>query len=324
MIFIKEQEDFMSKLVSVVIPVYNEEGNIYLLKERLYKVLEETKNDFELVFVNDGSRDKTLEILENMANKDDKIKIINFSRNFGHQIAVTAGLDNCNGDCAVIIDADLQDPPELIIEMLAKWNEGYEVVFAQREKRKGESIFKIATAAIFYRILKKLTNVDIPVDTGDFRLIDRKVVDSLKNMPEKNRFIRGMVSWVGFKQIGVKFIREERHSGETKYPLKKMLKFALTGITSFSFVPLQLATYLGFFVSGASFIVALWVFYLKFFTNNTIQGWASTTIIVLFLGGIQLITLGIIGEYIGRISEEIKNRPVYIVKDKINFKKDKE
>jgi polyisoprenyl-phosphate glycosyltransferase len=311
----------MPSLVSVIIPVYNEEGNVYLLKERLCSVFSKIDVDYELIFVNDGSKDNTFEIISEMAKKDDKIKVINFSRNFGHQIAVTAGIDNCAGDCAVIIDADLQDPPELISDMIVKWREGYEVVYAKREKRKGESIFKLATAAIFYRILKKLTNVDIPVDTGDFRLMDRKVVDALKNMPEKNRFIRGMVSWVGFKQIGVNFIREKRHAGKTNYPLKKMIKFAITGITSFSIVPLQIATFMGFVISGISFLYALYVLYLRLFTTQAIQGWASLAIIVLFLGGVQLITLGIIGEYIGRISDEIKQRPSYIIKDKINLKK---
>ncbi|OHD15179.1 MAG: glycosyltransferase [Spirochaetes bacterium GWD1_27_9] len=313
----------MAKLISIIIPIYNEEGNIYLLKKRLFDILEKLNENFELVFVNDGSKDKSFEILKELSKETEKIKIINLSRNFGHQIAVSAGIENCNGDCAVIIDADLQDPPELIIELYEKWKEGYDVVYAQREKRKGENFFKLATASIFYRVLKQFTNIDIPVDTGDFRLIDRKVINALNTMPERQRFIRGMISWIGYKQIGVKFVREKRHSGETKYPLKKMLKFALTGITSFSFLPLQFATYLGFIVSGFSFIIVLFVLYLKFFTNKTIQGWSSLAIIILFMGGIQLICTGIIGEYLGRIGEEVKHRPLYLIDEKVNFK-DKE
>jgi dolichol-phosphate mannosyltransferase len=254
-----------------------------------------------------------------MASEDKKIKIINFSRNFWHQIAVTAWLDNCNGDCAVIIDADLQDPPELIQKMYNKRKDWYQVVYAQRAKRKWETFFKLLTAKFFYRILKKFTNVNIPVDTWDFRLIDRKVIDSLKNMPEKNRFIRWMVSWIWFKQIGITYIRDERFAWETKYPFSKMLKFAITGITSFSFVPLQLATYLWFIVSWLSFLYALVVLYLKIFTNNTVTWWASLSIIVLFLGWVQLITLWVIGEYIWRISDEIKNRPLYLIDEKTNF-----
>lgn len=312
------------RLVSVIISVYNEEGNIAEITNRLYVVFNKIEEDFELIYINDGSTDGSQRILEELAREDERVKIINFTRNFGHQIAVTAGIDHCNGDCAVIIDADLQDPPELIHELLKEWKNGYQVVYAQREKRKGESFFKLFTAKIFYRILKSSTDFDIPVDTGDFRLIDRKVINVLGSMPERNRFIRGMVSWAGFNQKGIKYVREERLAGETKYPLKKMIKFALTGITSFSFVPLQLATYSGFAVSALSFIYALYVIYLKLFTDKTVHGWSSLMVAMLFLGGIQLITIGIVGEYIGRISEEIKQRPAYIVSSKINFEKDSE
>lgn len=308
-----------NKLISIIIPIYNEEGNIQELIKRLYSVLEKLDVDFELVFINDGSYDNSKKILTKSAEEDKRIKIIHFSRNFGHQIAVTAGIDNCNGDCAVIIDADLQDPPDLIPKLIKRWKDGYQVVYAQREKRKGESFFKLFSAKLFYRILKRLTNVNIPLNTGDFRLIDKKIINTLKQMPEKNRFIRGMVSWTGFRQTGVKYVREERFSGDTKYPLKKMIKFALTGITSFSFIPLQIATYFGFAISGISFLYALYVLYLKLFTTRTIQGWSTIMIAILFLGGVQLITLGIIGEYIGRISEEIKQRPTYIIDEKINF-----
>jgi len=307
------------KLVSIVIPVFNEEGNLPVLYERLSAVLKILATDYELLFVNDGSRDQSLALLKNYADRDVHIKIIDLSRNFGHQLAVTAGLDHCQGDCAVIIDADLQDPPELITELIAEWNSGYQVVYARRIKRKGEHFLKVFTARIFYRLLKKLANIEIPLDTGDFRLIDRKVINNLKAMPERNRFIRGMVSWIGLRQTSVQYVREERFSGETKYPLFKMIRFALTGLTSFSLVPLQLASLFGFLVSAISFLAGLYTIYLKIFTTQTIPGWTSLMIALLFLGGIQLITLGIIGEYIGRISEEVKQRPAYIVQDKINL-----
>ncbi len=307
------------KLVSIVIPVFNEEGNLPVLYERLSAVLKIPALDYELLFVNDGSRDQSLALLKSYADQDSHIKIIDLSRNFGHQLAVTAGLDHCQGDCAVIIDADLQDPPELITELIVKWNSGYQVVYARRIKRKGEHFLKVFTARIFYRLLKKLANIEIPLDTGDFRLIDRKVINNLKAMPERNRFIRGMVSWIGLRQTSVQYVREERLSGETKYPLFKMIRFALTGLTSFSLVPLQLASLFGFLVSAISFLAGLYTIYLKIFTVQTIPGWTSLMIALLFLGGIQLITLGIIGEYIGRISEEVKQRPAYIVQDKINL-----
>lgn len=232
---------------------------------------------------------------------------------------MSAGLSLCTGDCAIIIDADLQDPPELIPDLIAKWQQGYEVVYAQRTARKGESLFKKMTASVFYRLLQKFTQVNIPPDTGDFRLIDRIVIDTLLNMPEKNRFLRGMVSWTGFRQTGISYARDQRFAGKTKYPFFKMLKFALNGITSFSFIPLQLASYFGFIVSAGAFISGVYVLYLRFFTDKTIQGWTSLMIALLFLGGIQLITLGIIGEYIGRISEEVKGRPGYVIRGKVNF-----
>jgi glycosyltransferase involved in cell wall biosynthesis len=306
-------------VVSIVIPVFNEEGNITHLYERLKKITVSRSEDFEFIFINDGSSDSSIRLLTEIARHDNHAKVIDFSRNFGHQLAVTAGLDFCRGGCAVIIDADLQDPPELIEQMLEKWYEGYDVVYAQRKSRKGESVFKRISASVFYRLLHRLTDVDIPLDTGDFRLISRKVIEALKNMPERHRFLRGMISWSGFRQTGLEYVREERYSGKTKYPLLKMFRFALTGITSFSFVPLQIASYFGFTVSALSFLYAVYVIYLRIFTNETIQGWTSLMIAVLFLGGIQLITLGIIGEYIGRISDEVKQRPAYIIRNKINI-----
>lgn len=304
------------KKLSVVIPIFNEEPNIELLYLRLRKVLESIPYAWDLIFVNDGSRDNSGKIVKELRIKDRRIKYIEFSRNFGHQVAVTAGVNHASGDMIVIIDADLQDPPELIVEMVKKWEEGYEVVYAKRKKRKGETWFKLWTARLFYRLLRKITNFDIPLDTGDFRLIDKKVAENLRNMPERSRFIRGMVAWSGFRTIGIEYERDERHAGETKYPFKKMLRFAIDGITSFSYFPLQLASYLGIFFAILSFIFMVIALYLHFFTQKTIQGWTSTIIAVLFIGGIQLFTLGIIGEYLARIGIDVKQRPIYVIREK--------
>jgi dolichol-phosphate mannosyltransferase len=245
---------------------------------------------------------------------------LDFARNFGHQIAVTAGLDYAGGDAVIIIDADLQDPPEVILDMIARWKEGYEVVFAVRTERKGETWFKEFTAKLFYRIIYRITDVDIPLDTGDFRLMDRKVVHAMTRMRERNRFIRGMTSWVGFRQTGVYYVREERYAGETHYPFRKMFKFALDAITSFSYAPLQLATYLGFTIAGLSALAALLVVFARLFMGTTpFYGQATTLVTVLFLGGVQLITLGIIGEYLGRIYDEVKGRPLYLVREALGF-----
>jgi len=304
---------------SVVVPAFNEEEVIEESYKRLTKVMSSTNEKYELIFVNDGSQDRTAELIKNICKKDKNVKLINFSRNFGHQTAITAGMDNSSGKAVVVIDADLQDPPEVILEMIKKWKEGYEVVYGKRLKRKGETLFKKLTAAAFYRILNRLTTVDIPVDTGDFRLIDRKVCDVMKSLTEKNRYVRGLVSWVGYKQIAVEYVREERWAGETKYPLKKMLKFAADAITSFSYKPLRLATYIGFSLSGLSFIYLIIVICQKLFGSNTAPGWASILAVNLFFNGIILIMLGVIGEYIGRIYDESKNRPLYIISEKIGF-----
>jgi dolichol-phosphate mannosyltransferase len=261
-------------------------------------VLEKTGESWELVLINDGSRDRTPELMRALHQADSRIHYIDFARNFGHQIAVTAGIDYAQGEAVIIIDSDLQDPPELILEMIQKWKEGYKVVYAVRRERKGESWFKLFTAKLFYRLIYRITDVDIPLDTGDFRLMDRKVVDALKQMKERHRFIRGMTSWVGFEQTGVYYDRGERFAGETKYPLRRMIKFASDAITGFSFFPLQLATYLGFIIAGLS---------------------ATTLVMVLFLGGVQLISLGIIGEYLGRIYDEVKGRPMYVVNEAVGF-----
>lgn len=300
---------------SIVIPVYNEEEVIEHTYERLKTVMQSSDGNYELLFINDGSKDRSVDILLQLSEQDKTIKIVDFSRNFGHQIAITAGMDYASGNAIVIIDADLQDPPELILEMIQKWKEGYDVVYAKRTARKGETFFKKQTASAFYRTLRAMTEIDIPIDTGDFRLIDRKVCDQMNNIHEKNRFVRGLVSWVGFKQTAVEYERDERFAGETKYPLKRMLKLSLDGITSFSYKPLKLANYLGASLSVIGFVYMLIVLYQKLFTTTTVTGWSSIIVIQLFFSGITLMMLGVIGEYIGRIYDEAKNRPLYIVKD---------
>lgn len=286
---------------------------------RLTAVMESCGYPYELVFVNDGSRDRTLEILERFAAKDKRVKVISFSRNFGHQLAVTAGIDKARGSAVVIIDADLQDPPELIPDMLRLWEQGYDVVYARRKKRKGESFFKLVTAKLFYRVLDKLSDVRIPLDTGDFRLIDARVADELRKMRERNRFLRGMISWMGFRQTPLEYERNERFAGETKYPFKKMVKLALDGIISFSSKPLKLAQYLGFFAVFCAVAVFLYSVACRLIGGrNLVSGWASIMTAVTFLGGVQLISVGILGEYIARMYEESKNRPLYIIEKEIN------
>lgn len=313
----------MSVRYSVVVPVFNEEAVISECYKRLKAVMEETHDEYEIIFVNDGSRDSTKKLIDELCEKDKCVKLIDFSRNFGHQTAITAGMDNSLGQAVVIIDADLQDPPEVIPQMIEKWKEGFDVVYGKRAKRKGESFFKLITAKAFYRVLKSLTSFDIPVDTGDFRLIDRKVCDVMSSLTEKNRYVRGLVSWAGFRQTAVEYVRQERFAGETKYPLKKMLKFALDGITTFSYKPLKLASILGFLLSGFSFLYLLVVIFLKLFTDATVLGWASAMSVILFFNGIILIMLGIMGEYIGRIYEETKNRPLYVIREKKGFDESK-
>ena len=306
-------------ILSVVAPCFNEEGVLHELYRRISQVLDGAGEKWELVLVNDGSRDRTPEIMRELHAQDDRVKVVDFARNFGHQIAVTAGMDYAQGDAVVLIDADLQDPPELILEMLAKWRAGYEVVYAIRAERKGETWFKEFTAKMFYRIIYKITDIDIPMDTGDFRLMDRKVVNALKTMHEKHRFMRGMSVWVGFRQTGVKYVRAERYAGETKYPLKKMLKFAMDGITSFSYFPLQLATYIGFVAALLAVLGIIVTIILRLSGSHAFLGQATTLVSVLFLGGVQLICLGILGEYLGRIYDEVKGRPLYIVREALGF-----
>ena len=307
--------------LSIVIPIYNEEENIDSLINRLRTVVAQMQISCEYIFVNDGSKDHSFQLIKNLALADPAIKYIDFSRNFGHQIAVSAGLDLAAGDRVAIIDADLQDPPELIIEMFAKMDQGYEVVYAKRNNRNGESWLKKFTAKVFYRILKSITSVKIPVDTGDFRIIDRKVVNVLKQMPEHNKFLRGQISWIGFKQTYVEYDRKVRQAGSTGYTYKKMIRLALDGITSFSNFPLKVASICGFVVSGIAFIVMIYALYSRYISKDYVEGWTSTIISVLFLGGIQLISIGIIGEYISRLSENARNRPLYIINE-TNIKKE--
>ncbi|WP_123043489.1 glycosyltransferase family 2 protein [Cohnella candidum] len=305
--------------LSVVIPMYNEEEVIETTYRRLTSVLGTIGETYELVFVNDGSRDRTAEIMRGICEVDPHVKMVDFSRNFGHQIAVTAGMDYASGRTVVLIDADLQDPPEIIPEMVNRWREGYDVVYGRRIARRGETWFKKLTATMFYRLLRSMTSVSIPVDTGDFRLMDRKVSDTLSSMRERSRYIRGMVSWAGFRQTSVDYVREERFAGETKYPLRKMLRLSADAITSFSTKPLKLAGVLGFLLSAAGFVYLLVVLYQRLFTHSTQPGWSSLIVISLFFHGITLSLLGVMGEYIGRIYEESKGRPLYVVSEAVNF-----
>lgn len=306
--------------MSMVIPCYNEEEVIGETIKRLRIFCAELVDlDVELIFVDDGSRDRTRELLKSYAAEDSRIRLIGFARNFGHQIAVTAGIDAACGDAVVLIDADLQDPPEVVHEMIAKWREGYDVVYGTRTERPGESAFKLATARSFYRILNRLSDVPIPLDTGDFRLMSRHVVDTLRAMPERDRFVRGMVSWVGFKQIALPYKRAERFAGESKYPLRKMIRFATDGILSFSTKPLQMSVALGMLAASLALIGIFYALGLRIFTNIWVEGWTALMIAILFLGGVQLICVGILGEYIGRIYNEIKNRPLYVVQEYLGF-----
>lgn len=301
--------------LSVIVPVHNEEGNIFPLHDRLKAVLEGIGLHYELIFVNDGSRDASLLRLHELAALQPRVRYIQLSRNFGHQIAVTAGLDHCRGAAAVIIDADLQDPPELIADLWAKYKEGFQVVYARRRSRKGESLFKKLTAKAFYRLMRRMTNIEIPLDTGDYRIIDRKVIDVLKQMPEQNKFLRGQISWIGFKQTFVDYDRDERKAGRTSYTYAKMIRLALDGITAFSEVPLRLITLLGFAVSGLAFLLIIYSLVSYFFLDNYVRGWASQMVSILFIGGIQLIGIGIIGEYIARIGANVRQRPLYVIAD---------
>lgn len=297
-----------------MVPVYNEREVLPELHRRVSEVMQASGETWELVMVDDGSIDGSTEVLRALAERDGHVRVIELARNFTHQLAVTAGLDYARGQAVVIIDADLQDPPAVIPELIAKWREGYEVAYAVRAERAGETWFKQATAKLFYRLVRRIADVDIPLDTGDFRLLDRKVVDSLKSMRERHRFLRGMTSWLGFKQVGVPYRREARFAGRTKYPLRRMMRLALNAITGFSYFPLQLATYFGFACAALSALSIPVVIYLRLSGRAALTGQATTLIAVLFLGGVQLISLGIIGEYLGRMYDEVRGRPLYVVR----------
>lgn len=312
----------MSNIVySVVVPLYNEELVIDESYRRIKQVMESVKESYEIIFMNDGSRDKTRDIVEKICSEDEKIKLVNFSRNFGHQAAITAGMDLAQGAAIIVIDADLQDPPEVIPKMIQKWKEGYEVVYGKRIKRQGDSFFKKVTAKVFYRVLRSMTSINIPVDAGDFRLIDRKVCHVLTSLPERNRYVRGLVSWVGFKQTFVEISRQERFAGETKYPLKKMMKLAVDGITSFSYKPLAIAGYFGCLTFLVGLISIIGVIIKNLVNQTSILSFGFIISINLLMFGLVFISIGIMGEYIGRIFDESKDRPNYIIASTTNYNK---
>lgn len=308
-------KNHITKDLSIVLPVYNEAENLDDCYQRLLTVLDSMVQSYELIFVNDGSLDNSLDIIREFSKQNSCVKYIDLSRNFGQQAAITAGLEKVTGNRVVVMDADLQDPPELLIEMYSQMEEGFNVVYAKRKKRRGESILKRLTAKMFYRILAKMTKVKIPLDTGDFRMMDKKVVDVLKNMPERDRFIRGQVAWIGFRQTFVEYTRDSRSKGKSAWSYKKMFRFALDGMTSFSDFPLRFASYLGFVVSFVSFFLILWALYQRLISHSYVQGWTSLILCILFFGGIQLMSIGIIGEYISRIGSNVRRRPVYIVNE---------
>jgi glycosyltransferase involved in cell wall biosynthesis len=306
--------DSSRPLLSVVVPIYNEEAVVEALHSRLLQVLNPSGQSFEIVFVNDGSKDSSAPMLDAICGSDSRFKVLHFSRNFGHQAAVTAGLHSVTGQVVVVIDADLQDPPELIHDMMKLWLDGYDVVYAQKARREGVNPFKKLAYYVYYRMLRGLTDVEVPADTGDFCLMDRKIVDLLNAMPERNRYVRGLRAWLGFRQTAIRFERPARFAGETKYPFRRMVGLAVDGILSLSKAPLRLAMYFGFFASFVSLaLIVYFVLERLFGPGNLPRGWASTIVVILFLGGVQLICIGVIGEFIGRIYDEVKQRPLYIV-----------
>jgi len=300
--------------ISIIVPIYNEESNIRVLYQQIDDVFRLIPQSFEIVFVDDGSKDKSLSILTQLHKEHKgKVKVVSLSRNFGHQLALSAGFSQCKGKAAIVMDADLQDPPSLIKEFIAKWVEGYKIVYGVRQERQGETFFKKFTAALFYKLIRLMTSIDIPENAGDFYLLDRKVVDFLNSLRERHRFIRGLIAWVGYKRIGVPYVRQKRLSGTTKYSLWKLIKFSWDAVTSFSFAPLRFVSWLGGFFAIISFCSILIIIYMKLFTDRTIIGWSSLMAVVLFVGGIQLLAIGIIGEYIARIGDDVKARPLYAV-----------
>lgn len=315
-----QDSEVQRTLVSIVVPCFNEEEVIRATYRRLVETFAvDTCEDIEIVFVDDGSRDRTLSILRALQAADSRVRVVAFSRNFGHQVAVTAGLEHAAGDAVAIIDADLQDPPEVIKAMLERWHTGVDVAYGIRTERQGETAFKRWTAKLFYRSINRMSDTPIPLDTGDFRLMDRKVVDALLNMPEKDRFVRGMVAWLGFRQEPVPYSRAARHAGETKYPFRKMLRFAMDGILSFSQVPLRVAGWIGFAITGGAIIGILYSIVFRVLTHTWVSGWTMLFICCLFIGGIQLVSLGVLGEYLGRVYGEVKRRPLYVVRERLGF-----
>jgi dolichol-phosphate mannosyltransferase len=318
----KNVNHLVKPVISVIAPVHNEENGLPQLYQRIRQVLDGIGEPWELVLVNDGSRDRSEEVIADLHRQDQRVKGLSLSRNFGFQVAVTAGLNYAAGQAIILIDADLQDPPEVIVQMVEKWRDGYDVVYGVRASREGETWFKKTTASIFYRLIRRITSVNIPVDTGDFRLMDRRVVDAIRQMPERHRFLRGMVSWVGFKQTGVTYSRQPRFAGQSKFTLAKMVRFAMDAVTGFSYFPLQLASWVGFGIAALSGLSIFGVIFLRLFgKTRPLLGQATTLVSVLFLGGIQLICLGIVGEYLGRIYDEVKGRPLYLVKQAWGYEK---
>lgn len=305
--------------LSLVLPIFNEEEVLPELRVRLAEFLKAIDLDVEIVFVDDGSKDQSLKALREMAAEEPRYRVLSFSRNFGHQVAITAGIDYARGEAVVVMDADLQDPPEVVLEMVAKWREGYDVVYAKRRSRAGETWFKLVTARWFYRMFAAMIPIEVPLDTGDFRLMSRRVVVALRELREVHRFVRGMVSWVGFKQTAVLYDRAGRFAGETKYPLKKMLKFAIDGITSFSILPLRLATYAGGLIALGAVGVAIWAIVAHYVFQATVPGWTAVTVLVSLLAAVQLLMIGILGEYVGRIYEQVKQRPLYVLRETQNM-----
>lgn len=312
----------LAKLLSIVVPCFNEDQVIEETYHQLCSIIPKLKMDVEIIFVNDGSKDNTMECLREFSKKSPFVKVLSFSRNFGHQLAITAGMDYAKGDATVVIDADLQDPVEVIVEMTEKWKEGFDVIYGKRLERKGESLFKKVSAKVFYKLLSKASEDQIPTDVGDFRLIDKKVSTALKKIPERSRYLRGLVSWLGFKTEYVEYVREPRFAGKTKYSFSKMVKLGLDGLVSFSYKPLRIASFAGGFISIISFAYLLYVLYIGIFTNEAVSGWTSIMAVILFLGGFILVVLGIIGEYIARIYEEVKARPLYIIDESIGIEVD--
>ncbi len=304
--------------ISVVIPVFNEEESLEQLYERLTAVIEGLGESYEVVFVNDGSTDRSEAMLTDFHGRNPRMKVVSFSRNFGHQVAVTCGMDFASGDAVIVMDGDLQDPPEVLPDLVARWREGYEVVYAIRQERK-ENVFKRAAYRSFYWLLNKVSYLDIPLDSGDFSLIDRRVVNVLKSMPERNRFVRGLRTWAGFRQIGYEYAREARYAGNSKYDFARLISLALDGLVSYSYVPLRLVSNIGMLVSLSALGYMVYLLFARMLGDVTIQGWVSTVVIVLFLGGIQLLSLGVIGEYVGRIFDEVKKRPHYVIRNVVGL-----